>query len=73
MLNVTRNIQTSERLTRLIIGGLLLIGLLLGLSKPVAFLLGVGLIAEGMIGWCGIPILSEKFKLDSLFKSKAQS
>ena len=70
MLNVTSNIQTSERLARLIIGGVLLFGALLGLGKLFAFLVGVILIIEGMIGWCGVPILIEKFKLQDVFQKR---
>jgi Protein of unknown function (DUF2892) len=67
MFNVTSNINANERITRLIIGVILLAGLLLGLTKFFSFLLGVILIVEAIIGWCGIPILSEKLKLDALF------
>lgn len=70
MLNVTSNIQSSERISRIVIGVVLLIGLLLGFGKLFAFLVGVILIAEGIIGWCGIPILVEKFKLNDIFRKK---
>lgn len=68
MLNIVSNIHSSERLMRLTVGSLLLISLLVGLTKWAAFLLGVGLIIEGIIGWCGLPILVKKYKLDKLFK-----
>lgn len=70
MLNVASNIQANERISRLIIGIVLLIGVLLGLGKLFAFLVGVILIVEGVIGWCGIPILAEKFKLNEIFRKK---
>jgi hypothetical protein len=70
MLNVASNIQANERLSRLVIGIVLLIGVLLGLGKLFAFLVGVILIVEAVIGWCGIPILAEKFKLNDLFRKK---
>jgi hypothetical protein len=70
MLNVASNIQSNERLSRLVIGIVLLIGVLLGLGKIFAFLVGVILIIEAIIGWCGIPILAEKFKLNELFRKK---
>ncbi len=72
MLNVTSNIQPNERITRLVIGVILLVSLLLGLAKFFSFLLGVILIVEAVIGWCGIPILSEQLKLDSFFSKKDQ-
>ena len=70
MLNVASNIQGNERITRLVIGIVLLIGVLLGLGKLFAFLVGVILVVEGIIGWCGIPILAEKFKLNDIFQKK---
>jgi hypothetical protein len=70
MLNVASNIQANERVTRLVIGIVLLIGVLLGLGKVFAFLVGVILIVEAIIGWCGIPILAEKFKLNEIFRKR---
>lgn len=70
MLNVASNIQGNERIARLVIGVVLLIGVLLGLGKLFAFLVGVILIVEGIIGWCGIPILAEKFKLNEIFRKR---
>jgi hypothetical protein len=70
MFNVASNLESNERLSRLVIGIVLLIGVLLGLGKLFAFLVGVILIIEAIIGWCGIPILAEKFKLDEIFRKK---
>ena len=70
MFNVASNLESNERLSRLVIGIVLLIGVLLGLGKLFAFLVGVILIIEDIIGWCGIPILAEKFKLNEIFRKK---
>jgi hypothetical protein len=70
MFNVASNLEFNERLSRLVIGIILLIGVLLGLGKLFAFLVGVILIIEAIIGWCGIPILAEKFKLNEIFRKK---
>lgn len=70
MFNVASNLESNERLSRLVIGIILLIGVLLGLGKLFAFLVGIILIIEGIIGWCGIPILAEKFKLNEIFRKK---
>ncbi|EDP46154.1 YgaP-like transmembrane domain [Rickettsiella grylli] len=70
MFNVVSNLESNERLSRLVIGIVLLIGVLLGLGKLFAFLVGVILIIEAIIGWCGIPILAEKFKLNEIFRKK---
>ena len=70
MFNVASNLESNERISRLVIGVILLIGVLLGLGKLFAFLVGVILIIEAIIGWCGIPILAERFKLNEIFRKK---
>ena len=70
MFNVASNLESNERFSRLVIGVILLIGVLLGLGKLFAFLVGVILIIEAIIGWCGIPILAERFKLNEIFSIK---
>jgi MFS-type transporter involved in bile tolerance (Atg22 family) len=70
MLNLPCNIQPNERVTRIIIGAVLLLAALLGLGHIFLFLVAIVLIVEGIIGWCGIPILAEKFKLNDYFKKK---
>lgn len=71
MLNLPCNIESNERVTRAVIGIVLVLAALLGLGRIFLFLIGIVLIAEAIIGWCGIPILSEKFKLNDLFKKKS--
>ena len=56
------NIDQTDRINRTVIGVLLCLGVLLHFGAFACFLLGVILIAEGMIGWCSIPILIEKLK-----------
>ena len=70
MFNVASNLESNERFSRLVIGVILLIGVLLGLGKLFAVLVGVILIIEAIIGWCGIPILAERFKLNEIFRKK---
>lgn len=70
MFNLASNLEANERFSRLVIGIILLIGVLLGLGKLFAFLVGVILIIEAIIGWCGIPILAERFKLNEIFRKK---
>ena len=73
MFNQPCNIESNERVTRLVIGAVLLLGALLDFGRVFLFLLGVVFIAEAFIGWCGIPMLAEKFKLHDLFKKKEGS
>lgn len=73
MFNQPCNIENNERVTRLVIGAVLLLGALLDFGRGFLFLLGIVLIAEAFIGWCGIPMLAEKFKLNDLFKKKEGS
>jgi MFS-type transporter involved in bile tolerance (Atg22 family) len=70
MLNLSCNIESNERVTRLIIGAVALVGGLIGLGRWFLMLIGIVLIVEAFIGWCGIPMLAEKFKLNDLFKKK---
>lgn len=70
MFNLPCNIEGNERVTRIVIGAVLIIVVLLGLERFFVPLIGIALIAEGIIGWCGIPILSEKFKLADMLKKK---
>ncbi len=56
------NIDQKDRTNRIVIGILLLLCALLHWSYAVIALIGIVLIAEGLIGWCGIPGLVEKFK-----------
>ncbi|MCX7119800.1 MAG: YgaP-like transmembrane domain [Gammaproteobacteria bacterium] len=56
------NIDKNDRVNRTVIGIILCLGVLLGLGAFFNFMVGVILIVEGAIGWCGIPILVEKWK-----------
>lgn len=71
MLNLPNNIDSNERVTRAVVGIVLVLGALLGLGRIFLFLIGIILIAEAIIGWCGIPILAEKYKLNDIFKKKS--
>lgn len=56
------NIEKSDRTNRMVIGVILVVGAVLGFGRFWAILVGLVLIAEGYIGWCGIPIIMSKFK-----------
>lgn len=56
------NIDKKDRTNRVVFGIVLLIGVLLGMGAFFYFLVGCILIAEGVVGWCGIPILVEKLQ-----------
>ncbi|HVT63188.1 MAG TPA: DUF2892 domain-containing protein [Legionellaceae bacterium] len=62
MLPVKCNIDNNDRINRTVIGIILCLGVLLGMGAMFYFLVGVILIVEGAMGWCGIPILVEKWK-----------
>lgn len=70
MLNLPCNIDTNDRVTRAVIGAILLLAGLIGLGRIFLILAGIVLVGEAIIGWCGIPILNEKFKLNDMFKKK---
>lgn len=56
------NIDKTDRINRVIIGALLFLGALLGMSKVFFMLVGLILVIEGWIGWCSIPYLISKIK-----------
>ena len=62
MEGIVCNIDKTDRTNRVVIGVLLLVGALIGLGKLFMILLGVILIAEGAVGWCGIRVLTEKWQ-----------
>lgn len=63
MLNVTCNIDKTDRINRTVLGIFLVLGVVLGFGKWFFFLFGIIMIAEGVIGWCGIPVMMEKLGL----------
>lgn len=62
MLPVKCNIDNNDRVNRIVFGIILCLGVLLGMGAMFYLLVGIIMIAEGAIGWCGIPILVEKWK-----------
>lgn len=62
MLPTKCNIDNTDRINRTIIGIVLCLAVLIGMSASFYFIVGVILIVEGLIGWCSIPIMVEKWK-----------
>lgn len=56
------NINKTDRINRSVIGAILLIAALIGMSRTFYILTGVILIIEGLIGWCSIPYIIDKIK-----------
>ena len=56
------NIDKTDRINRVVIGGILFIAALIGASKVFFMLAGVILAIEGLVGWCSIPYLIKKIK-----------
>jgi hypothetical protein len=56
------NIDKSDRTNRAVIGVILLLGALFGLSKIFVVLLGLILIVEGAVGWSIVPVAIEKIQ-----------
>jgi hypothetical protein len=57
------NISRKDRTTRIVFGGLILLGVLLSLAKLYFIILAGIMIVEGLIGWCGIASFMDRFKL----------
>lgn len=62
MFSIACNIDKTDRINRVVFGALIFLGALVGLGKIFFMLVGIILVAEGLIGWCGIPLLVEKLK-----------
>ena len=62
MLNITCNIDQTDRVNRIVIGVFLLLGAVLGAGTAFLVIAAVVLIAEGVVGWCGIPLMVAKLK-----------
>lgn len=59
---LTCNIDKTDRINRIVIGVLLFLAAIVGMSKTFFMIVGVVLVIEGWIGWCSIPYLISKFK-----------
>ncbi len=62
------NIDKTDRINRIVLGVLILIGLFLGFGKLFFTVLALILIVEGLIGWCSIPLIVAKIKDLNIFK-----
>lgn len=62
MLKSHCNIDKTDRINRSVLGVLLVIAALIGMSRSFYIILGIILIIEGLIGWCSIPYLISKIK-----------
>lgn len=60
------NLEKSERMNRIVIGIILFLAALVGFGKVFFMLVGIVMVIQGVIGWCGIPIILEKLKLNKL-------
>jgi disulfide bond formation protein DsbB len=58
------NINKTDRINRAVIGVVLFIAALIGMSKVFFMVVGLILMIEGMIGWCSIPYLMNKIKVN---------
>ena len=56
------NIDKTDRINRVVIGAILFLAALIGMSKVFFMVVGLVLVVEGLIGWCSIPYLMRKFK-----------
>lgn len=64
------SIDKNERIARLVIGVIVLLGALLGLGAWFFMIVGAALVASGVLGKCSIPVLSEKLGLKKMLKDQ---
>lgn len=73
MFNLPNNIDTNDRVTRALVGIVLLLAGLIGLGRIFLMLAGIVLIAEAFLGSSWTPIVDEKIKLHDYFKGKKET
>ena len=56
------NIDKTDRINRVVIGIVLFLAALIGMSKVFFMVVGLVLVIEGWIGWCSIPYLISTLK-----------
>ncbi len=56
------NIDKTDRINRAVIGGILFLAALIGMSKVFFMVVGLVLVVEGLVGWCSISFLISQFK-----------
>ena len=62
---VTCNIDKTDRINRSVIGALIFLAAMVGFGKVFFMLVGAILFIQGVIGWCSIPYILRKFKIQS--------
>ena len=56
------NIEKRDRINRAVIGVLIFLAALVGAGPVFFMLIGLILVVEGAIGWCGIPYVVAEIK-----------
>ena len=62
MFSTQCNIDKTDRINRVVIGAILFLAALIGMSKVFFMVVGLVLVVEGLIGWCSIPYFISKLK-----------
>lgn len=63
MLNVTANIEKNHQIDLIVWGAILVLGALLGLGRGFGFLVGVVLIAQGIVRFGAVNYLMDKLNI----------
>lgn len=62
MENINCNIDKTDKIHRIILGSLLLLGAIFDMGKGFMLTLGAIVLVEGILGKCGIPYLIAKYE-----------
>lgn len=62
MENLNCNIDKTDKIHRIAVGSILLLGALFDLGRGFILVLGAIVLAEGILGKCGIPYLIAKYE-----------
>lgn len=59
---IASNINQADRVNRIVVGHIIMAAACFNASQFFMLTLGLSMIIQGMIGWCGFPALLQKFK-----------
>lgn len=73
MIDFMKNIENSDRMSRAFIGFILLVAAAFGLGRIFMAIVGVVLVIEGVVGWCGLRVLTTKYMNCCPFSAKKKT
>jgi hypothetical protein len=63
MFQIACNIDRADRINRAVFGVIIILAALAGMGKVFFIILGLVMLVEGIVGWCGIPGLLKRLRI----------